>query len=54
MSKKPPTLRTGWSTQGKVLIEAKGQRVELTPSEARRVVSKLKDAIDQVVKKLPN
>lgn len=54
MPKRPPSLRTGWNTLGRVVIEVHGKSVTLTPSEARRVVAKLNEAIEQAAKKLPN
>src|SRR5690606_27935442 len=36
-------LRTGWTENGRVLIEVNGQLAQLTPKEARPVVVKLRD-----------
>lgn len=47
-------LRTGWTDNGRVLIEVNGQLVQMTPKEARPVLAKLRDALAQAVKRLPN
>lgn len=47
-------LRTGWTDNGRVVIEVNGQLAQMTPKEARPVLAKLRDALAQAVKRLPN
>jgi Domain of unknown function (DUF4406) len=54
IAKRETKLRTGWTDNGRVLIEVNGQLAQLTPKEARPVLARLRDALAQAVKRLPN